>query len=604
MDCYAEGISAGGLGTIVTPIDNGTQFLITGGSVRAARGSVTNLFHNFNSFSIKKDNSAVFLNDHNLGETNIIALVKNNSPSFIDGLIKTEGYDQGVSLFLLNPSGIFFEKNAKLDINGSLHVSTANKLGFGEDIDLLVNSLDGSMLTAAPLNSFGFLGAPSDIQINSSSLNVDEGKTFSLIGGNVKIDNGKIKAPYGRINLVSMGADGTVDFNYETNAINIKTINLLFGNTVLRDTELNISALKRSDFSQKINKVGISLFSKDLIVSGGNMFANNINTGGIQLISEVMDIGGGVSISTTTNKKYIEGGDIQIFATKSLVISGKKETILGNKYVSISTTTAGNGGDSGNIQIKSPKIHLNDSATITASGSGVTGAKSGTIEINADYLTISNRANISTSASGNGQSGSIILDISDHLALSNRASIKANVSGSGNSSSGGNINIGSGLLKGNEQNEFQFKQPTKFVTLTGSSSIQGKATQGQGGRISIKTKHLLRSTDSIISTQSSGNIDGTIEVTSPISNVVPGTVQLPQSYLTAIEISGNPCAARTSSNGNSLIVRESSGIAPEPDSMLSANGSIQSDQLPPINLQAINNTFVLSELECKAENRQ
>jgi hypothetical protein len=110
---------------------------------------------------------------------------------------------------------------------------------------------------------------------------------------------------------------------------------------------------------------------------------------------------------------------------------------------------------------------------------------------------------------------------------------------------------------------------------------------------------LLRSTDSEISAKSESSIDGTIEVTSPVSNIVPGTVQLPQSFLNSIELSSNPCIARTGSNGNSLVARESSGIAPEPESMLSASSLDQPDLLPPVSLQSVNNTIVLSELECK-----
>ena len=96
--------------TTVTSSD-GHNFTIEGGN-RPDGGN--NLFHSFQDFSVPTNGSAFFDNVDAI--ENIFSRVTGGNISSIDGLIRANG---SANLFLINPAGILFGPNARLDIGGS-----------------------------------------------------------------------------------------------------------------------------------------------------------------------------------------------------------------------------------------------------------------------------------------------------------------------------------------------------------------------------------------------------------------------------------------------------------------------------------------------------
>ena len=95
--------------TVGTTVNlNGTAFEINNG-IR----SVNNLFHSFSQFSVPTNGSAIFNNVTDV--QNIFSRVTGSQLSNIDGILKTQG-----GLFLMNPNGIVFGPNARLELGGSL----------------------------------------------------------------------------------------------------------------------------------------------------------------------------------------------------------------------------------------------------------------------------------------------------------------------------------------------------------------------------------------------------------------------------------------------------------------------------------------------------
>ncbi|MEK8018075.1 MAG: filamentous hemagglutinin N-terminal domain-containing protein, partial [Candidatus Parabeggiatoa sp.] len=166
----------------------------------------SNLFHSLQTFNLNASETATFTGPNSVA--NILTRVTGGNSSFIDGTIRSE--IPNANLYLLNPNGILFGENASLDITGSFHASTADYLRLGETGRFSATHPNQSLLTIAPPQAFGFLDNPASITIDNSFLRVQENNTLSLLGGDLKINEGTLYAPDGRINMVALNSGGEI----------------------------------------------------------------------------------------------------------------------------------------------------------------------------------------------------------------------------------------------------------------------------------------------------------------------------------------------------------------------------------------------------------
>ncbi|MDX2228186.1 MAG: filamentous hemagglutinin N-terminal domain-containing protein [Leptolyngbyaceae cyanobacterium bins.349] len=102
---------------------NGIRTDVNGGLRRGA-----SLFHSFERFGIPTNFQVYFANP--TGIRNIFSRVTGRDISNIDGLLGVAGT---ANLFFMNPNGIIFGPNARLDVSGSFFATTANTIEFPDN---------------------------------------------------------------------------------------------------------------------------------------------------------------------------------------------------------------------------------------------------------------------------------------------------------------------------------------------------------------------------------------------------------------------------------------------------------------------------------------
>ncbi|BAY23134.1 filamentous hemagglutinin family outer membrane protein [Calothrix sp. NIES-2100] len=162
---------------------------ITGGSQRGA-----NLFHSFTEFNVDAGRGVYFQNPHSVN--NILTRITGNNPSQILGTLGVLG---NAHLFLLNPNGIIFGANARLDIKGSFFASTAKSLVFENGLEFNTTNPQAPPLLTLNIRPGLQTGTQGNIT-NAGNLTVGTGQSLTLLGNTVT-STGTITAPGGRVEI-------------------------------------------------------------------------------------------------------------------------------------------------------------------------------------------------------------------------------------------------------------------------------------------------------------------------------------------------------------------------------------------------------------------
>ena len=183
--------------SVVTPdvtIKENPADLIEGGAVRGS-----NLFHSFQEFNVNTGQRIYFANPSSI--ENILSRVTGGDVTDIDGLL---GVDGSANLFLLNPNGIIFGPNARLDISGSLTASTGESWTFEDGSEFsAVNPQGAELLSISVPLGVQYGVTPPAI---SSSGNLTVGGNLTLTGGSVT-SNGQLESSSGQLIIEGVTQD-------------------------------------------------------------------------------------------------------------------------------------------------------------------------------------------------------------------------------------------------------------------------------------------------------------------------------------------------------------------------------------------------------------
>lgn len=595
-------------GTLGAPVAlEGPNFQITADFGRV-EGS--NLFHSFSQFDLIKDESATFLGPDSI--QNIIGRITGGAKSSIDGKLISEM--PGADLYLLNPDGFIFGPNARLDIGGSLHISTASVLNLGEGGHFNTRDPTESVFVSAPPVAFGFLDpTPASIEIRSE-LSVNEGKTLSFSAGQINIDHGRLEAVLGRVNLV--GVNHTEELKITTDGP-VVNINAQLGEVILKN-EASIDVGKQ-------NSGKVFIRSGQFLLDNSNITGSTFNEpdGGITIEVDELYLdkagidtrtfgtaqGGKIIMRVTGTVTLINSDVLTASWGEGKVGAGKAGDIvltaqnlkLTDSTISTETRSGGQGGDI-NIVVRGDIVLTSVdkvSETVIQARSQDSG-NAGRIVIKARNLTLDGvTSKIDNSTLGSGFGGNITLETADTLRLVNGALISADSKGSGNAGSinvntstltlkssmistaaanadGGNIiiNVGSRLdAKGSEISatvsggagnggNLVIGNP-QFFQLH-DSTVSANASSGNGGAILIITGTPIEAQNSQMTASSEKGIDGDVKI--GIFNV--GLTALPINFLDASLLIKKRCVGRSSDDENSsLHLKKREGLPNAPDDL-------------------------------------
>ncbi|NEP51081.1 MAG: filamentous hemagglutinin N-terminal domain-containing protein, partial [Moorea sp. SIO3C2] len=151
--------------------------VIEGGATRGA-----NLFHSFQEFNVGELQRVYFANPS--GIENILTRVTGSN---ISNILGTLGVDGPGNLFLLNPNGIVFGSQAKLDVAGSFFASTSNSLVFGDGLEFSATSPQAPPLLTINITPGLQYGKNDPRTTITNAGNLAVGQDLTLAAGNLDL---------------------------------------------------------------------------------------------------------------------------------------------------------------------------------------------------------------------------------------------------------------------------------------------------------------------------------------------------------------------------------------------------------------------------------
>ncbi|MBP5971801.1 filamentous hemagglutinin N-terminal domain-containing protein, partial [Brasilonema sp. CT11] len=469
--------------------------LIEGGAIRGV-----NLFQSFSQFNVGNGERVYFANP--AGIQNILSRVTGKDPSKIFGILGVNG---NANLFLMNPNGIIFGQNARLDVAGSFVGTTASAFRFGEQgVFSATNPETPPLLTVNPsallFNQLN-LGAIA----NQGILTAPAGRSLVLAGGDISFNTGIMGVLGGRIELAAIAGTGTVELNPDY-SLRIPT-DLPRADISLFGTEMFVVAG---------NGGSIAINARNLDISGNSYIASGIGTGEPRNSQT-----GDITLNATGTMQIREGSRVanNVFENQSGNSSDIRITagsLFLNDNARLSARVDGQ-GNAGSVIINArDQVSLDNGATISGNVGETGKGNGGNIRISTGTLSVTNGATMTANIFGQGNAGDIVIDARDRVFLSNNARIINSIQDEG-FGTGGNIRINTATLSLTEGASISTAtlgqgnagditiDARDQVSLNNDANILTVAKRSNGGKIRINTGLLSVAGGARLSTYTSGS---------------------------------------------------------------------------------------------------
>ncbi len=461
----------GFLGTIVTPNADGSIHTIEGGTIQGP-----NQFHSFDRFDLGSGETARFTGPVSI--EHIMSRVTGGQESLIDGALRSD--IAGADLYLLNPSGVMFGPGARLDVQGSFHVSTSEMLQLGENGVFHVSLDEQSMLSVSVPSAFGFLqNNPVGVRIEGSNLEVPTDQTLSVVGGDIQVVGNRVPsspatlgAPSGQIHLVSVASRGDVALlpTDSERSLNVNRFTRLGVVTITDSALVDVSSSAgggtvaiRGDrliidnsliFADTVGEqdgssIGIDIdVTNDLILTNGTLITTGVfasgNTGDIRVTVAKLELLNGAEISSI-NFAQGNAGKIEVSASELRIDGGDTDQFTGI----VSNADSSSSGAAGTVTVTVQGLaELLNGSVIGSATFGQVNA--GGVEVSAGELRVEGTPNQFTGISSranrdsSGAAGTVRVIVQGLAQLLSGAQISSNTFAQGNA---GNVEVLAGELR-------------------------------------------------------------------------------------------------------------------------------------------------------------
>lgn len=423
--------------------------VINGGAQRGG-----NLFHSFSQFNIGDGQRIDFANP--AGVDRILTRVTGSDRSTILGTLGVLG---NADFFLINPNGIVFGRNARLDVRGSFLATTATAVQFGDQgVFNATAPVVPPLLTVNP-SALWFERPQSAPIVNQSvafagtflsgfrvlGLRVPDGHNLLLVGGAVQLDQGGVTALGGRVELGGVAGSGRVELT-EDNRLSfpaeVERADVLLTNRAT----INVAADRGGDVVVTARNLDIqqqSVIYAGIVAPGGTA-TRQAGVISLDATGTIALDGQGTSLENSVSANVVgNSGDIQIRGRTFSVTNGA--TVL---------ALSGRQGNTGDINIETTDAVIIDgfgsrfSSTITSQLSSGVG-KGGSVTLTTRNLSLTNSGNVGTATFARGDAGDVHI-IADTITVdgvgSRRSSGITSSVAPGAVGNGGVINIQTGSL--------------------------------------------------------------------------------------------------------------------------------------------------------------
>ena len=396
-------------GNVISPTGAGT---VSGG----------NLYNSFDRFNVPSSGVIFNTGSSSVDGTkvnNIINRVTGDTPSSILGTIESRQAFPNANLYLLNPNGVVFGVNARLDIGGSFYATSGTGLGFDQNKKFNVDKNSLSFPSSNPTSIQFAIAQPAAI-INQGNLTVDSGKNISLTAGTV-INTGNLSAPNGNINLAAVSGNSQIE---------LRSPDLVLGFAVTKDvipTTWNGAIATLPKLAELLTGK-VSQANQVVVKSDGSIALVDSPSNADIAITDGMAIASGkIDVSSATS----QGGKVGIFGDQVGLVNAQINAsgATGGGVVLIGGDLQGKGTVPNALQ-----TYVDRNSQITANGLlvgdggkviiwadrstqfyGAIAAQGGKILGNGGFVEVSGKQNLdyqglTNTLANNGKTGTLLLD--------------------------------------------------------------------------------------------------------------------------------------------------------------------------------------------------